>query len=138
MRKYTSRPLRCCKATKAIFRHSSPWLDLLWSWCLPSPVNSLMLSTDALLGLPLFLFPGTVPCNIVFACPLLLVTCPNHFNYLFLNVPKCSSYGTDVPQSKYESSDLEPRRALYFNVHIHNVLNLTFCSYGQNARLKRN
>ena len=43
------------------------------------PVHSLILSSHLFFGLPLFLFPFTVPCRIVFAKPEDLETWPNHF-----------------------------------------------------------
>ena len=47
------------------------------------PVHSLMLSSHLFFCLPLFLFPGTVPCRTFLQRPLDLVTCPNHRNFLF-------------------------------------------------------
>ena len=44
------------------------------------PVHSLMLSSHLFFFLPLFLFPFTVPCRIVFAKPEDLETWPNHFS----------------------------------------------------------
>ena len=42
------------------------------------PVHSLILSSHLFFCLPLFLFPFTVPCRIVFAKPEDLETWPNH------------------------------------------------------------
>ena len=42
------------------------------------PVHSLILSSHLVFCLPLFLFPFTVPCRIVFAKPEDLETWPNH------------------------------------------------------------
>ena len=47
------------------------------------PVHSLILSSH-LFCLPLFLFPFTVPCRIVFAEPEDLETWPNHLSFRFL------------------------------------------------------
>lgn len=79
--------------TWANFLHSFLLLARRLSCSNFRPVHSLMLSPHCLLGLPCPLFPGTVPCKMVFASPLLLVTCPNHFNFLFFTVLKSSSYG---------------------------------------------
>jgi len=62
------------EATWANFLHSSLLFACRKSASPPSPVHSLMLSAHVFLGLPLPLLPGTVPCKIVFAKPLLLVT----------------------------------------------------------------
>ena len=48
------------------------------------PVQSLILSTHFFFCLPLFLFPFTVPCSIVFAKPEDLETWPNHLSFRFL------------------------------------------------------
>ena len=44
------------------------------------PVHSLILSSHLFFCLPLFLFPFTVPCRIVFAIPEDLETWPNHLS----------------------------------------------------------
>ena len=56
------------------------------------PVHSLILSSHLFFCLPLFLFPFTVPCRIVFAKPEDLETWPNHLNFRFLTRVKSSSY----------------------------------------------
>ena len=48
------------------------------------PVHSLILSSHLFFSLPLFLFPFTVPCRIVFAKPEDLETWPNHLSFPFL------------------------------------------------------
>ena len=48
------------------------------------PVHSLVLSSHRFFCLPLFLFPFTVPCRIVFAKPEDLETWPNHLSFCFL------------------------------------------------------
>ena len=48
------------------------------------PVHSLILSSHLFFCLPLFLFPSTVPCRIVFAKPESLETWPNHLSFRFL------------------------------------------------------
>ena len=48
------------------------------------PVHSLILSSHLFFCLPLFLFPFTVPCRIVFAKPEDLETWPNHLSFRFL------------------------------------------------------
>ena len=47
------------------------------------PVHSLILSSHLFFCLPLFLFPFTVPCRIVFAKPEDLETWPNHLSFRF-------------------------------------------------------
>ena len=56
------------------------------------PVHSLILSSQLFFCLPLFLFPFTVPCRIVFAKPEDLVTWPNHLSFRFLTRVRSSSY----------------------------------------------
>ena len=58
------------------------------------PVHSLILSWSSHLFfcLPLFLFPFTVPCRIVFAKPEDLETWPNHLSFRFLTRVRSSSY----------------------------------------------
>ena len=56
------------------------------------PVHSLILSSHLFFCLPLFVFPFTVPCRIVFAKPEDLETWPNHFSYRFLTRVRSSSY----------------------------------------------
>ena len=48
------------------------------------PVHSLILFSHLIFCLPLFLFPFTVPCRIVFAKPENLETWPNHLSLCFL------------------------------------------------------
>ena len=48
------------------------------------PVHSLILSSHLFFCLPLFLFPFTVPCRIVFAKPEDLETWPNHLSFRLL------------------------------------------------------
>ena len=56
------------------------------------PVHSLILSSHLFFCLPLFLFPFTVPCRIVFAKPADLETWPNHLSFRFLTRVRSSSY----------------------------------------------
>ena len=56
------------------------------------PVHSLILSSHLFFYLPLFLFPFTVPCRIVFAKPEDLETWPNHLSFRFLTRVRSSSY----------------------------------------------
>ena len=56
------------------------------------PVQSLIMSSHLFFCLPLFLFPFTVPCRIVFAKPKYLETWPNHLSFRFLNRVRSSSY----------------------------------------------
>ena len=48
------------------------------------PVHSLIWSSHLFFCLPLFLFPFSVPCRIVFAKPEDLETWPNHLSFRFL------------------------------------------------------
>ena len=57
-------------------------------------VHSLILSSHLFFCLPLFLFPFTVPCRIVFAKPEDLETWPNHLSFRFLTRFRSSSYST--------------------------------------------
>ena len=56
------------------------------------PVQSLILSSHLFFCLPLFLFPFTVPCRIVFAKPEDLETWPDHLSFHFLTRVRSSSY----------------------------------------------
>ena len=56
------------------------------------PVHSLILSSHLFFCLPLFLFPFSVPCMIVFAKPEDLETWPNHLSFRFLTRVRSSSY----------------------------------------------
>ena len=56
------------------------------------PVHSLILSSHLFFCLPLFLFPFTVPCRIVFAQPEDLETWPNHLSFRFLTRVRSLSY----------------------------------------------
>ena len=56
------------------------------------PVHSLILSSHLFFCQPLFLFPFTVPCRIVFAKPEDLETWPNHLSFRFLTRVRSSSY----------------------------------------------
>ena len=56
------------------------------------PVHSLIVSSHLFFCLPLFLFPFTVPCRIVFARPEDLETWPNHLSFRFLTRVRSSSY----------------------------------------------
>ena len=56
------------------------------------PVHSLILSSHLFFCLPLFLFPFTVPCRIVFAKPEALEIWPNHLSSRFLTRDRSSSY----------------------------------------------
>ena len=62
----------------------------------PIPVHSLILSSYLFFCLPLFLFPFTVLCRIVFAKPEDLETWPNHLGYRFLTRVRSSSYSPMV------------------------------------------
>ena len=55
-------------------------------------VHSLILSSHLFFCLPLFLFPFTVPCRIVFAKPEDLETWPNHLSFRFLTRVRSSSF----------------------------------------------
>ena len=55
------------------------------------PVHSLILSSHLFFSLPLFLFPFTVPCRIVFSKPEDLETWPNHLSFRFLTRVRSSS-----------------------------------------------
>ena len=56
------------------------------------PVHSLILSSHLFFCLPLFLFPFTVPCRIVFAKPEDLEAWPNHLSFRFLTRVRSLSY----------------------------------------------
>ena len=56
------------------------------------PVHFLMLSSHLFFCLPLYLFPFTVLCRIVFAKPEDLETWPNHLSFCFLTRVRSSSY----------------------------------------------
>ena len=56
------------------------------------PVHSLILSSHLFFCQPLFLFPFTVPCRIVFAKPEDLETWPNHLSFRFWTRVRSSSY----------------------------------------------
>ena len=56
------------------------------------PVHSLILSFHLFFCLPLFLFPFTMSCRIVFAKPEDLETWPNHLSFRFLTRIWNSSY----------------------------------------------
>ena len=56
------------------------------------PVHSLILSSHRFFCLPLFLFPFTVPCRIVFAKPEDLETWPNHLSFRFLTTRLAGKY----------------------------------------------
>ena len=56
------------------------------------PAHSLILSSHLFFCLPLFLFPFTVPCRIVFAKPEDLETWPIHLSFRFLTRVRSSSY----------------------------------------------
>ena len=58
------------------------------------PVHSLILSSHLFFCLPLFLFPFTVPCRIVFAKPKDLETWPNHLSFRFFTRVRSSSKHT--------------------------------------------
>ena len=60
------------------------------------PVHSLILSSHLFFCLPLFLFPFTVPCRIVFAKPEDLETWPNHLSFRFLTRVRSSSYSPNL------------------------------------------
>ena len=55
------------------------------------PVHSLILSSHLFVCLPLFLFPFTMPCRIVFAKPEDLETWPNYLSFHFLTRVRSSS-----------------------------------------------
>ena len=56
------------------------------------PVHSLILSSHRFFCLPLFLFPFTVPCRILFAKPEDLETWLNHLSFRFFTRVRSSSY----------------------------------------------
>ena len=56
------------------------------------PVHSLILFSHLIFCLPLFLFPCTVPCRIVFAKPEDLETWPNYLSFRFLTRVRSSSF----------------------------------------------
>ena len=56
------------------------------------PVHSLILSSHLFFCLPIFLFPFTVPCRIVFAKPEDIETWPNHLSFRFLTRVRNLSY----------------------------------------------
>ena len=56
------------------------------------PVHSLMLSSRFFFCLPLFLFPFTVPCRIVFAKPEDLETWQNHLSFRLLTRVRSSYF----------------------------------------------
>ena len=56
------------------------------------PVHSLILSSHLFFCLPLFLFPFTVPCRIIFAGPEDIETWPNHLSFRFLTRVRNSTY----------------------------------------------
>ena len=56
------------------------------------PVHSLILSSHLFFCLPLFLFPFTVPCWIIFANREDLETWPNYLSFRFLTRVRSSSY----------------------------------------------
>ena len=60
------------------------------------PVHSLILSSHLFFCLPLFLFPFTMPCRIVFAKPEDLETWPNHLSFRFLTRVRSSSYSRHI------------------------------------------
>ena len=66
-----------------IFSHLWRSSAALWLLLKSRPVHSPMLSSHLFFCLPLFLFPGTVPCTTFLQRPLDLITCPNHRNFLF-------------------------------------------------------
>ena len=67
-----------------IFCHLWRSSAALWLLLKSRPVHSLMLSFRLFFCLPLF--PGTVPCAVIFLQrPLDLTTCPNHRNFLFFH-----------------------------------------------------
>ncbi len=66
-----------------IFCHLWQSSAVLWLLLKSRPVHSLMLSSHLFFCLPLYRFPGTVPCTIFLQRPLDLITCPNHRNFLF-------------------------------------------------------
>ena len=67
------------------------------------PVHSLILSSHLFFCLPLFLFPFTVPCRVVFAKPEDLETWPNYLSIRFLTRVRSSSYS---PMAAFCSSSL--------------------------------
>ena len=72
--------------------HSSRLSTFLKVSLSSNPVHFLTLSSHLFFFcLPLFLPPHTVPCNMVFASPDDLVTCPYHFSFRSLIVVRKSS-----------------------------------------------
>ena len=70
------------------------------------PVHSLILSSHLFFCPPLFLFPFTVPCRIVFAKPEDLETWPNHLSFRFLTRVRSSSYSPMTPWIFLRTSSL--------------------------------
>ena len=73
--------------------HSSRLSAFLLAVYRVMPVHSGMLSSHLFFCLPLLLPPCSVPCRIVLASPVDLVTCPYHFSLRRFTVVKRSSWG---------------------------------------------
>ena len=73
--------------------HSSRLSAFLMAAPSVMPFNSGMLSSHLFFCLPLLLPPCAVPCRIVLANPVDLVTCPYHFSLRRFTVVKRSSWG---------------------------------------------
>ena len=73
------------------------------------PVHSGMLSFHLFFCLPLLLPLCTVPCTIVLASPIDLVTGPYHFSLRLFTVVKRSSWGPMACRVLFRTSSLEMR-----------------------------
>ena len=87
--------------------HSSRLSALVMAAPNVMPVHSGMLSSHLFSCLPLLLPPGTVPCRIVLASPVDLVTCPYHFSLRRFTLVKRSSWGPMACRVLVRTSSLE-------------------------------
>ena len=87
--------------------HSSRLSAFLMAAPSVMPVHSGMLSSHLFCCLPLLLPPCTVPCRIVLASPLDLVTCPYHFSLRRFTVVKRSSWAPMACRVLFRTSSLE-------------------------------
>ena len=71
------------------------------------PVHSGMLSSHLFFCLPRLLPPCTLPCRIVLASPVDLVTCPYHFSLRRFTAVKRSSWGPMACHVLFRTSSLE-------------------------------
>ena len=86
--------------------HSSRLSAFLMAAPSVMPVHSRMLSSHLFFCLPLLHLPCTVPCRIVLASPVDLVTCPYHFSLLRFTVVKRSSWGPMACRVVFRTSSL--------------------------------